>query len=167
MFNLRIVTHSLAALLLVLVSLPTSLSTPAEALNRPGMRKDHHAAVRKIIEKTRRILRRAAEAVNKGGKEKDKLRSAFVHQQGARAALRRDKPIIAAHLSLEARRMARMVSQANGGKLDRGDDTDEAAETMAAKGAVESDAHGFVSEVEAGVPSADNCAKSADACDKE
>lgn len=168
MANFRLVISGMIAGILCWFALFT-MTVPSAAAREAllGARKERHAIVLKAIHRTHRIIRQAAVAISKGNAEKETFRNAVVHQQAARAALRRNKPAVAMHLTLEARKLARKAIQANSANLAPEDATDDAQEMSASQGVNEKEAHTFAAAAEKSVGSAEACAKANDSCDKD
>jgi hypothetical protein len=114
--------------------------------------KEKYPRVRKMITRTHGVIVHARHAVLKGGEAKPTFRNAWVHQQAARRAIRKDKPVVAAHLTLKARALARKAIQENKGEMKDEDAKDDAEETKAAEGASEAEADELVKEADKDTP---------------
>lgn len=168
MSQFRRYASSFVAAAVCCLMLPTGFLSPAQARERhPMMHKEHHPLVHKALHRTHMVLMHAAAAVKKGGAEKDTFHQAVTHQAAARWAMQHDKTVIAMHLTLKARELARKAIQANKVRLVKEDQGDDPEETKAAAGASEQEASAAVSQASGSIGTADKCVAAADVCDKE
>ncbi len=149
-----------AGLGFVTVSAPAMAQHKGKGEEQKKERKeDKHEHHRKLIQRTQGVLLHAHEAVKKGGAEKEDFREAWIYQHAAWKALKNDHPNVAARLSLEARRMARKVIEANHEKVKEEHAKDEPEEQKLAEGASDADVKAAADETRKDAPSADELLK--------
>jgi hypothetical protein len=108
--------------------------------------------VKEMIAKTRKVIVHAASVVKENkGTGKDDLRKAIVHNKAARAALKKQKLGVAAHLTLKARGFARDAIKANKGAKEA-PEKDTPAETAAAESADPKEADAEVADADKSTP---------------
>lgn len=144
---------SIAMLVLAILGLAAVATPRAEAKDKK------HPVVRGILARTHKVVVHAWKAVKKGNDGKGAFRHAWVHQKAAAAALRNDKPALAAKLSLLARAEARKAIRANKGEEPKDLATDTPEETKAAEGAAEADVKAAVEAEEKAAPSEEEILK--------
>jgi hypothetical protein len=121
--------------------------------------KGKYPGVHNLIVRTHKVVQAAWKAVKKGHEGKAAYRKAWIHQHAAGAALRNDKPALAAKLSLLARIEARKAIHANKGEEPKDVATDTAEETKAAEGATDAEVSTAVEAEEKTAPSEEEVLK--------